>query len=346
VSRSVPVALATTLALCTFSGVALAAPSTVQVIVGGEAYDGPPKLEVTFNGEVLGQAAVTDAIDTASVGRFADAKDRTAYVQSFQFAIPEAVFKPTGEVRVRLINEAYGGEGSNRDRNLYLAAVVVNGRAVTVSGLSTKGKSPDLKNELIGEFLVLHDGNVEGVSTAPAGGWPQPGTEVAAAMPAAPEPVVPVAASERPEPAADAPVVVASVKAPDKEAAQTVDPIETASLRPSVDIRGGACNEVYNVTGFNESSNDLTPKLMQRLDEIIKDIGPQKCKLRVVGYSSVQGTGELNTQFAVERAQKVAGYLREQKLGYLSLRTSGGGGTEEFGDLPSDNRRVVITMTP
>ena len=36
-----------------------------------------------------------------------------------------------------LINEAYGGDGSNRDRNLYLAAIVVNGGAVTVSGLVT-----------------------------------------------------------------------------------------------------------------------------------------------------------------------------------------------------------------
>lgn len=353
-SRSVPVALATTLALCTMSSAALAAPSTLQLIVGGEAYDGPPRFEVAFDGEVLGEAAVSAAIDTASVGRFADAEDRSSYVQSFEFTIPEAVFKPSGEVHVRLVNEAYGGDGSNRDRNLYLAAVAVNGRAVTVSGLSARGKDAKIENEKVGEFLLLKDGNVEGVSKAPAGGWPEPGTEVAA-LPAKPAPVAPAPASERPgtEPEklaeadpAKAPVVVASLKVPEEKATEEVDPIKTASLRPSVDASGAACDQVYNVIGFNESSNDLTPKLMQRLDEIIADIGTRKCKVEVVGYSSRLGANDLNALFAVERAQNVARYLRQKQLGYASLKATGGGGTEQFGDVPSANRRVVITVTP
>ena len=52
---------------------ALAADGTLQVIIGGEAYDGPPRFEVSFGGAVLGEAAVDAAIDTASVGRFAEA---------------------------------------------------------------------------------------------------------------------------------------------------------------------------------------------------------------------------------------------------------------------------------
>jgi len=118
--------LAAAFALCAVPG-AFAAGSSLQLIIGGEAYDGPPKFEVTFDGKVLGEGAVNAAIDTATAGRFADAEDKTPYVQAFAFDIPEDVFKPGGEVRVRLVNEAYGGDGSNRDRNLYLAAVAVNG---------------------------------------------------------------------------------------------------------------------------------------------------------------------------------------------------------------------------
>ena len=123
------------------SAAALAADGTLQVIIGGEAYDGPPRFEVTFDGAVLGEAAVDAAIDTASVGRFADAPDKARYVQTLSFEIPDGAFNPGAEVRLRLINEAYGGDGSNRDRNLYLAAVAVNGRAVTLSGFATQGTS-------------------------------------------------------------------------------------------------------------------------------------------------------------------------------------------------------------
>ena len=56
---------------------ALAADGTLQVIIGGEAYDGPPRFEVSFGGAVLGEAAVDAAIDTASAGRFAARPPRT-----------------------------------------------------------------------------------------------------------------------------------------------------------------------------------------------------------------------------------------------------------------------------
>src|SRR5688500_7342682 len=80
---------------------ALADASRLQLVVGGEAYDGPPKFEVSFDGEVIGEAAVAAAIDTATVGRFAAAADKAAHVQSFEFVIPEERFSPGGEVRVR-----------------------------------------------------------------------------------------------------------------------------------------------------------------------------------------------------------------------------------------------------
>jgi outer membrane protein OmpA-like peptidoglycan-associated protein len=312
---------------------ALAAPSTLSLIIGGEAYDGAPRFEVSFDGRPVGEAAVDSAIDTVSTGRFADAADKSAYVQSFEFPIPEALFKPGGEIRVRLINEAYGGDGSNHDRNLYLAAVAVNGRAVTVSGLRTQGTKADQGNELVGEFLVLRDGNMEGVSMPPAGGWPMPGTAVASVV-------------AQPAPAAQkAPVAVAKLRSPEPEAGT----VQTASL-DTHDSAGpvAACNrdELYNVIGFNENSNDLTPRLKTRLDQIIADIGTQKCKVLVTGYSSRQGSQATSALFAIERAQNVLAYLRAQGIAFDKATATGGGATEQFGEVPGANRRVVISVTP
>jgi outer membrane protein OmpA-like peptidoglycan-associated protein len=313
--------------ICLAPAGALAEASRLQVILGGEAYDGPPKFEVTFDGEVLGEAAVEAAIDTATAGRFADAADKTPYVQSFEFEIPEALFKPGGEVRVRLTNEAFGGEGSNRDRNLYLAAISVNGQAVTVSGLSTSSKDGERPNELLGEFLVLLDGNEQAVSAAPAGGWPMPETHIATA-PA-------VMAKARP--------VVMQLKAP---ARAEPEPIEEAILDP--DPEGSACNrdELYNVVGFNENSNELTPRLEARLNQIVKDIGEQKCTVQVTGYSSTQGAFATNALFAIERAQNVLAYLRKHGLKFEEVSATGAGETEQFGPSFSANRRVVISVGP
>jgi outer membrane protein OmpA-like peptidoglycan-associated protein len=333
---------------------ALAQPSRLHLIVGGEAYDGPPKFEVTFDGEVLGEGTVEAAIDTAKTGRFADAADKTAYVQSFEFEIPQAVFKPDGEVRLRLINEAFGGAGSERDRNLYVAAVAINGGAVTVSGLVTATAEGFKPNQLLGEFLVLEDGNEEGVSPAPRGGWPGPSSRSAVVANArlAPDtsthrgmlPVPGLNAIEAPAvgvtPAA--PVVVATAEP--ENAAATAAAVATTTAG----VDGGcSLDQIYNVIGFNENSNGLTPRLMQRLDQIIEDIGEESsCRILVTGYSDAQGTHATNALFAVERAQNVLAYLRQNGLRYYKATAAGGGATTQFGETPSANRRVVITVTP
>jgi len=331
------------LLLCAVSSGALAASGKLQLIVGGEAYDGPPKFEVSFDGKPLGEGIVSDAIDTVAAGRFADASDKTQYVQSFDFDIPDKLFKPGGEVRVRLINEAYGGDGSNHDRNLFLASVTLNGRAVTVSGLETRGTKADQGNELLGEFLVLRDGNMEGVSRAPAGGWPTPGTEAAEATP-----------TQEPEAAPPkAPVAVAELEIPKMPAGPEGKTVEAAAVEPAaasgpLATESPECNrdELYNVIGFNENSNDLTPKLEARLKQIIADIGPQKCRVLVTGYSSRQGNHATNALFAIERAQNVLAYLKQAGLSFDKATATGGGATEQFGEAFSVNRRVVIAVSP
>lgn len=338
-----------------FPTYAMATDSRLQVIIGGEAYDGPPRFEVTFEGTILGQAAVDAAIDTVKAGRFADAADKTPYVRSFDFVVPEDIFRQDGEVRIRLINEAYGGEGSNRDRNLFLAAVVVNGGAVTVSGLVTATVEGFKPNELVGEFLLLSDGNEEGAAPAPRGGWPVPDAVVAEITEPRLQPTIDVAqsramlpvpglrqlsaptesAEQEPEPEPE-PEIVAEIS--------SVDPAEDTGLSP--DAEGCALDQIYNVVGFNENSNDLTPRLMKRLDQIIEDIGNERCRILVTGYSSRQGDFATNALFAVERAQNVLRYLRESGLRYQKATATGAGATDQFGPDFAANRRVVITVLP
>ena len=111
---------------------------------------------------------------------------------------------------------------------------------------------------------------------------------------------------------------------------------------------GSACSldNLYNVMGFNENSNDLTTRVTDRLDQIIKDIGDETCTLQLTGYSSTQGDFATNALFAVERAQNVLRYLRENGLKYATATAVGAGETDQFGPAFSDNRRVVITVAP
>jgi len=305
------------LALCSFGlpYASQAADSTLTIVMGGEAYDGPPKFGIDFNGRTLGEGSVAAAIDTASDGRFADAADKTPYIQSFTFTIPEADFTIEGPVTIRFLNEAYGGPGSGRDRNLFLASVTLNGRAITASGLTTQEGRRTVANEMLGEFLVIPDGSKNAVTAPPEGGWPVP--------PGPPQPRLIEAA--------------------------TVEPAETAHLDPDPEASGTALcdlDEKYNVIGFNTNSNDLTPRLIERLDQVAADIGSRECNVTVTGYSSKEGSIASNALFAVERAQNSLAYLREKGVRFNQASATGVGATDEFGPDFASNRRVVITVKP
>ncbi|MEQ1770148.1 MAG: OmpA family protein [Devosia sp.] len=337
-----------------YPATSMGADSTLVLVMGGEAYDGPPKFEVSFGGKVLGEGAVAAAIDTATTGRFADVKDKTPFVQSFLFRIPEGLFSPTGTVEVTLTNEAYGGEGSGRDRNLYLASVAVNGRVVTASGLATMSGNGARANEMLGEFLVLPDNTARGISEPPDGGWPDPIAKIAAVAATAAAQVVPVSLDRlAPDPltTASIPVVVEpTAEVPGMPVAEPmpVESTKTASLDPNPEAQGPGCglDEIYNVVGFNENSNDLTPDLVARLDQIIEDIGIRQCNVTVTGYSSKQGSYATNALFAIERAQNSLRYMQERGLKYVRASATGVGATDQFGPDFRSNRRVVITVTP
>jgi outer membrane protein OmpA-like peptidoglycan-associated protein len=323
--------------IAAYPAISVGADSTLVLVMGGEAYDGPPKFEVTFDGKLLGEGSVAAAIDTASAGRFADAKNKTPYVQTFTFLIPSEMFNTDGVVGVTLTNEAYGGEGSNRDRNLYLASVAVNGRAVTASGLNTVSEGGVLPNQMLGEFLVLRDGTRHGVSRAPQGGWPDAVASVAE------DRLLPSGVKDPQirQISTDALVSSAVSHAPEET-------IRLASLDQNPDVAGQGCDldEIYNVIGFNENSNELTPTLVQRLNQVAADIGVRQCNVTVTGYSSRQGSIATNALFAIERAQNALRYLQEHGVKFIQASATGVGATDEFGPDFRSNRRVVITVTP
>lgn len=327
-----------------------AADSTLVLVMAGEAYDGPPKFEVDFDGKPLGEGSVAAAIDTARAGRFAAAADKTQYIQSFSFAVPEAVFRPDGEVRIKFLNEAFGGPGSDHDRTLYLASVSLNGRAVTASGLSTETPAGPRSNQTLGEFLVLLDGTTDAVSRAPQGGWPVP--SVSAVTPANAVVAPPADATQAIDPmttsTAEAIPASAPALAPAPAAVEKAAPGDVATGNQDPEASAGACDleQKYNVVGFNENSNALTPRLIERLDQVVADIGDRQCNVQVTGYSSRQGSTASNALFAVERAQNSLKYLQEHGVKFVQASATGVGATDQFGPDYRANRRVVIIVTP
>jgi outer membrane protein OmpA-like peptidoglycan-associated protein len=230
--------------------VALAQTGTLVLVMGGEAYDGPPKFSVSFDGKPLGEGAVAKAIDTAAGKRFADVPDKADYVESFSFEVPEADFSPNGDIRIRLTNEAFGGEGSNRDRNLYVSSVSLNGTEIKAPALVTNSTAGIKPNTMIEDYLVLTDGSVEAVALAPTGGWTKADAGAAKAKPvetpsapdAAAAVLAPVteksfqdaakAAAESTEASAAAPVAEAPVASPKLPTEPAVASTETPAAAP------------------------------------------------------------------------------------------------------------------
>lgn len=335
-------------------GVALA-DATLTVVVGGEAYKGAPKLSVTFDGKAVGQATVDKAIDTTTDGRFADQPDKTKFVQSFDFKIPDDVFKPDGVVAVAIANAARGA--GKEARELFIRSVSVNGKAVPAMALSMRSDLGVEPAALLGDYLVVSDAGVRGIAL-PSDGWPK-GDTAAAASAQAPDASSP--GPEKPDVAANAPDTgTAPSPAPTTEVAMAepmpVPPGRAAAsdaAEPDAgnpDPEGGvpSCgiNQKFQILGFNENSNDLTPKVRQALDGVVKAIGTQKCVVHLTGYSSTEGDYAHNALFSIERSQNALRYLADQGVQFRKYSANGVGETKQFGASPRANRRVVVTVSP
>jgi outer membrane protein OmpA-like peptidoglycan-associated protein len=359
--------------LAAVPGIALAAGNTLVLVIGGEAYDGPPKFSVTYDGKPLGEGVVKSAIDTVTAGRFSDAANKTSYVQNFDFTIPEAEFKPNAEIAVKFTNEAFGGPGSSHDRNLYVQSVAVNGDVVPAAKLATRTKGGAAPNAMVDGYLLLKDGTTDAVAKAPKGGWPAAAT---AAVPAEPAPISEVAANAPPlRPAVEpAKIEIAQAETPKTDATEPAKPAEAAptpksaaptpapapaapvkpapappaaqAAAPDAKAEGCTIDKSFAVVGFNENSNELTPKLNKQLDDVAKQIGAQRCAVRLTGYSSTEGSLASNALFSVERAQNALKYLRDKGIKFAKWQATGVGETKQFGASAAENRRVVIAVTP
>lgn len=345
---------------------AQAADNKLTLVIGGEAYDGPPKFTVSFDGKSLGEGVVASAIDTSAAGRFADATDKAKYIQTFDFKIPDDVFKPNAEIRIKLTNEAHGAVGSKNDRELYVQSVSVNGDVLPGNKLAMRSDVGIEPTAMLGDYLVVSEGVTEGVAPAPSGGWPA--ASVADSKPAITVPPVAAAVAVA-EPAKSASVVAPAGKseemaaiampaakpvadaapvAPASKPADTGETVETASLNqsPEADIPACGLSKAFQILGFNENSNVLTPRITRQLDLVAKTIGEQKCAVRLTGYSSTEGTYADNALFAIERAQNALHYLYERGVRFQRYSASGVGETTQFGADPQANRRVTVLVSP
>ena len=146
----------------------------------------------------------------------------------------------------------------------------------------------------------------------------------------------------RPSPSRAAPAEVAAAP----ESPRRARPVEVAAVEEPATTSGCDLDNLYNVLGFNENSNDLTPRVTERLDQIIKDIGDNVCTL--VAHRLFVHPGRLRHQRAVRgraRAERAALPAR-QRPQLHAANAVGAGETDQFGPAFSDNRRVVITVTP
>ena len=71
----------------------------------------------------------------------------------------------------KLTNEAHGAAGSKDDRALYVQSVAVNGKAAPGKTLTMQSAIGIEPTAMLGDYLVVSEGAVEGVAAAPGGAF-------------------------------------------------------------------------------------------------------------------------------------------------------------------------------
>jgi outer membrane protein OmpA-like peptidoglycan-associated protein len=185
-------------------------------------------------------------------------------------------------------------------------------------------------------------------TAAPEAPVPAP-AKTAEAAPAARQAVVP---AEKPATVANAAAAAAPRHPSDVAEAQPAAAVAMASdadeANPEPETGSPTCGltQAFQITGFNENSNELTPNIAGQLDAVIKAIGTQKCAVRITGYSSTEGDYAHNALFSIERAQNTLRYLSDRGVKFRRYSANGVGETRQFGPAPSANRRVVVRVSP
>ena len=281
------------------------------LIMGGEAYDGPPKFEVTFDGKVLGEGAVAAGDRHGEGGPLRRCRGQDAVCAELRLRDPRgrcssrmarcgcgcSTRPMAGRLQPRPQSLSRRGHRQRPRRHGLGPCRPTPGRHRSRN--ETAGRVPGApRRQRAGRFTGAARRLAAAADDCRGS---RAGAADARDRRRVPRHRLPVPRAHRRDRTCGAGGGASRQRA------------TTASGRPpsqrSKAASDAACDrsiEIYNVIGFNENSNDLTPRLMKRLDQIVADIGDEKCNVTVTGYSSKQGTHATNALFAVERAQNVA----------------------------------------
>lgn len=292
--------------------------ATLQVTLAGESYNGAPEFIVSFEDTVVGKGIVSDAIDTVTVGRLSQQDDWGPYSQKFTFTVPKDVLDPFGSFSFALTNDDWGGPGSNQDRNLYLLNAVIDGKLFNVKDfkLLVKGEAREVPADARG--VPLNQNSAVAYAEPPEGGWPSAGQK---------EQNV-------------------AVEVDTTGTAETAD-AKTASTetKPANADAGCSVSRTVAVAGFRSSAAKM-PSQIADLADLAASIGGQTCMITITGYSSTSGSQAFNEALAGKRAESVAAYLESAGVDMAKSDIVVGGETDQFGSRYSNNRRVIVDVTP
>jgi outer membrane protein OmpA-like peptidoglycan-associated protein len=316
------------------SSPARAETGDVVVTLSGEAYDGPPQFIVRFNGKEIGSGTVDSSIDTAKSGRLRDVVRLEPYLQTFDYQVPD--FDPQGKLEIEFPNDAFGGEGL--DRNLVIYSIVVNGRAVATKDIVVEAAGAPQPTEMIlGRVVLSTDGLVATVAP-PAAGWPMP----------VPEAVPAVASGSKP---ATADENTAAAAAPDSKSVTAPAPTDETAAEAEVAAQPAAeppsCEAAtVSITGFGRGLVNIPTAQTKELDALAAGIPAGACRIVVTGYSSRGGSPDINNNLAQARAAAVLDYLTRQGVSFSAQEAVSKGETDQFGPAAADNQRVIVTIGP
>lgn len=141
----------------------------VVVVAGGEAYEGPPRFRLLADGQLIGEADVDNALQpkngkNALGGRGPSLASVGSSLRKFTFSVPNG--DKVSQYSVQFLNDAWGGQGSDLDRNLWVSELIVNGTRYPASKLVGDSKSSQVADGLA---VLLMNGSL--TLDRPATGW-------------------------------------------------------------------------------------------------------------------------------------------------------------------------------
>lgn len=165
----------------------LAVDAHLELTLAGEAYKGPPAFSVKYGDVVLGTGVVTDALDTSD-GHRLEGWNVATHSDSFTYTIHDFQSDNPLPVTVEYLEDAWGGEGTLFDRNLYLVSARLNETALDITSSQlrrdgeTKGYSPSVGSTVQmtngGDEVILPiPASVSVVASTQEGGSNPPGTD-------------------------------------------------------------------------------------------------------------------------------------------------------------------------